>query len=73
MGTAHIVIAKSWLDQLRTQPDLMTIIRESICDNDTMVCVVESQLLPTGYHGEQVVVCTCRDPLAIKFVKDCDV
>jgi len=73
MGTAHTVVFKEWLDVLKTRPDLITIHREGEFDDGTILCQIESPLLPDGDNGVQVVVCVTRNPLEITFVKDVEV
>jgi hypothetical protein len=73
MGTAHTLLAKSWMEHLKTRPDLITFIKESDFGEDIHICVVESDLLPDGNHGVQVVVRVNDNPLEIKFVRDIDI
>jgi hypothetical protein len=72
MGTAHTLLAKSWLKHLKTRPDLITFVRESSFGENVHICVIKSDLLPDGDHGMQVVVKVNDDPLEIKFIRDVD-
>lgn len=72
MGQAHVVLSTAWLGELRKHPHLITFLRISIWDDASWVCLVESQFLPDGYHGEQVVVRESSDPLTISFMREMD-
>ena len=71
-GSAHIIVTQKWLETLKTIPDLITIIREDEFDDGTVICYVESPLLPSGNNGTQVVQKVSENPLVIRFYADID-
>ena len=71
-GSAHIIVTPKWLETLKTIPDLITIIREDEFDDGTVICYVESPLLPKGNNGTQVAQKVSENPLVIRFYADID-
>ena len=71
-GTAHVIVSPNWLALLKTRPDLITIHREDEFDDGTVICYVESPLLPIGNNGTQVIHKVSEDPLVIRFYADID-
>lgn len=71
-GFAYVIVHPTWLERLKTRPDLITIHREDEFDDGTRICYVESPLLRTGNNGTQVVAKVKDDPLEIRFYADID-
>jgi hypothetical protein len=67
-----VIVNSAWLDELRQHPHLLTFVEISPWDDTTWICLIESSLLPEGYHGEQIAIRESTDPLTIRFKREMD-
>jgi hypothetical protein len=74
MGTAHCSVSPAFYEELLTlEADLpLTILRATDFGDGTMLLLIESSVLPEGYHGVQDLILD-RETHALRFKMDLDV